>query len=272
MAPALQKSLMMSILALIILAAPVFASSISGRIYDYALTPVIQGVVEIDTSPVQRAVAIDGAYRLEVPPGDYTLRASKLRSGEVVANASQRVSVPGSGDFTLDLILLPVLEEDVSQLEGMDLSDLASALSDPSFSDAADAGGQGSLGVLIAAVVVLVVSLILVRRRASWPGRADHGSGDKAGPLLEIPMDQRRSSGEVSDSRAPSSGSSGQRHDLDALLRALEGLDGRATQKALRKALPFSEAKVSLMVSELEHAGKISKIRKGRGNIIILKR
>jgi uncharacterized membrane protein len=45
----------------------------------------------------------------------------------------------------------------------------------------------------------------------------------------------------------------------------------RTTQKELRKKFPLSEAKVSLMVSELEEKGLIKKFKKGRGNIIIPK-
>lgn len=46
---------------------------------------------------------------------------------------------------------------------------------------------------------------------------------------------------------------------------------GRITQKEIRKEFPLSEAKISLVVAELEHKGKLKKIKKGRGNIIILK-
>ena len=42
----------------------------------------------------------------------------------------------------------------------------------------------------------------------------------------------------------------------------------RLTQKELRKKLPWSEAKVSLVVADLEERGFIKKIKKGRGNII----
>jgi uncharacterized membrane protein len=45
---------------------------------------------------------------------------------------------------------------------------------------------------------------------------------------------------------------------------------GRTTQKDLRRAIPYSEAKISLMIAELESQGKLKKIKKGRGNIIIL--
>ena len=47
---------------------------------------------------------------------------------------------------------------------------------------------------------------------------------------------------------------------------------GRISQKDLRKQIPLSEAKISLMIAELESKGVIDKIKKGRGNIIILKK
>jgi len=60
--------------------------------------------------------------------------------------------------------------------------------------------------------------------------------------------------------------------DLDQLMEIIKKEGGRTTQKELRKQIPLSEAKISLMISELEHKGKIEKIKKGRGNIIILKK
>jgi len=46
----------------------------------------------------------------------------------------------------------------------------------------------------------------------------------------------------------------------------------RVLQKQIRKKFPSSEAKISLILKELEHKGKIEKIKKGRGNLIILKK
>ena len=57
----------------------------------------------------------------------------------------------------------------------------------------------------------------------------------------------------------------------DKVLQIIKEAGGRITQKDLRKHFPLSEAKVSLMITELESKGKIEKIKKGRGNIIILK-
>lgn len=45
----------------------------------------------------------------------------------------------------------------------------------------------------------------------------------------------------------------------------------RISQKDLRKLIPYSEAKVSMVISELEAEGKIIKIKKGRTNFIVVK-
>ncbi|WP_456327416.1 helix-turn-helix transcriptional regulator [Archaeoglobus sp.] len=60
--------------------------------------------------------------------------------------------------------------------------------------------------------------------------------------------------------------------DLATILEILKKMGGRATQKELREKLGWSEAKLSLALTDLERRGKIEKYRKGRGNIIFLKR
>lgn len=61
-------------------------------------------------------------------------------------------------------------------------------------------------------------------------------------------------------------------NDLDELIKFIKEEGGRVTQKDIRKKIPLSEAKISLMIAELEHKGIVQKIKKGRGNIIILKK
>ncbi len=58
--------------------------------------------------------------------------------------------------------------------------------------------------------------------------------------------------------------------DLGEILAFVRKEGGRTTQKELRKAIPYSEAKISLMIAELESQGKLKKIKKGRGNIIMV--
>ncbi len=60
--------------------------------------------------------------------------------------------------------------------------------------------------------------------------------------------------------------------DLGKVLEIIKKQGNRTTQKEIRKALGLSEAKISLMITELESLNKIKRIKKGRGNIIILKK
>mgnify|MGYP001588220094 CR=1 FL=1 len=60
--------------------------------------------------------------------------------------------------------------------------------------------------------------------------------------------------------------------DLENIIKIIRQEGGRATQKDIRKQIPLSEAKISLMIAELEHKGIVEKIKKGRGNIVILKK
>ncbi|MFN4132895.1 MAG: hypothetical protein ACK4GQ_00770 [Candidatus Hadarchaeales archaeon] len=58
--------------------------------------------------------------------------------------------------------------------------------------------------------------------------------------------------------------------DLQEIVNLLRESGGRMNQVELRRKLPYSEAKVSLMLSDLEDRKIIRKVRKGRANIIIL--
>jgi len=60
--------------------------------------------------------------------------------------------------------------------------------------------------------------------------------------------------------------------EAEKVLNLIINHGGRITQKDIRKSLMMSEAKISLIITELIHKNKIEKIKKGRGNIIILKK
>jgi len=75
-----------------------------------------------------------------------------------------------------------------------------------------------------------------------------------------------------SKSKAKANDKKQEDYDLERVIKILKEEGGRTTQKAIRKEIPLSEAKISLMIAELEHKGIVEKIKKGRGNIIILKK
>ena len=59
--------------------------------------------------------------------------------------------------------------------------------------------------------------------------------------------------------------------DLREIVEIIKKEGGRITQKELRLKLGYSDAKLSLMIADLERRGVIEKVKKGRGNIIFLK-
>lgn len=55
-----------------------------------------------------------------------------------------------------------------------------------------------------------------------------------------------------------------------SVINFIKDQGNRTTQKDIREKFPASEAKISLVITELEHDKIIKKIRKGRSNVIIL--
>jgi uncharacterized membrane protein len=56
----------------------------------------------------------------------------------------------------------------------------------------------------------------------------------------------------------------------DKIYEFIKQKGGRITQKEIRKNFPVSQATISLILTELESDGKLKKIKRGKGNIIIL--
>ncbi|KKG16670.1 hypothetical protein EO98_18535 [Methanosarcina sp. 2.H.T.1A.6] len=56
--------------------------------------------------------------------------------------------------------------------------------------------------------------------------------------------------------------------DLKEIMSLIRANGNRITQRELRKKSPYSESKVSLMLSDLEERGLVEKFKRGRGNII----
>ena len=60
--------------------------------------------------------------------------------------------------------------------------------------------------------------------------------------------------------------------ESEKVLAFIKKEGGRTTQKDIRKQSNLSEAKISLIISELESKGIVKKIKKGRGNVIVLEK
>lgn len=213
------------------------AATIHGAVYDLSLKKVNNAIVEISTSPKQLLVAQNGSYSFDVPNGAYTIKAQLMQKNAALASVQENITIKQDGSYVLDLILFPDIEEGIEDID-------------------VDVNGniieteKKVSAMLILIIVFLVLALVLIPVYFYKP---------KKTKKVAIKIEERKTE-EYEDS------------SLGHLIKIIEQEGGRTTQKDIRKQIPLSEAKISLMIAELEHKGVIEKIKKGRGNIIILKK
>ena len=230
------------ILLMLVFAGIANAATIHGTIYDLSLNKVSNARVEINTLPKQVMVAQNGSYSFNVPYGFYTIKAQIVQKNTVLASVQENITIRQDGNYVLDLILFPDVEEGIEEI-GIDVGDDV----------VGNAKGNIGYSVLTFAFILIVLSIVAfyyikkIRPRKKEPGN-------------ETIIQKEAWQEEPEDD------------GLGKLIKIIKNEGGRATQKEIRKQMPLSEAKISLMIAELEHKGIVEKIKKGRGNIIILKR
>lgn len=212
----------------------VCAATIHGTIYDLNLDKVSNVRVEIDTEPKQQYISKEGTYTFNVPVGEYTITAKYYSGERVVSLVEENISVKDDGDYVLDLILFPSFEEENELLEEEEID-----LSDEYFREKSY-GGYFVFGLVLLWVLILLA--------VYW--------GMKKKPEKKV---------SEAENKEPKRGDK-----VEDVIKVIKEEGGRTTQKDIRKKIPLSEAKISLMIAELEDKGVIKKIKKGRGNIIIL--
>lgn len=212
----------------------VSAAKIQGTIYDFTIQRMPNSIIEINTEPIQRYVSTDGKYSLEVPPGKYTIVAKYPATGETQLGDIEEITIEQEGEFNIDLFLL----DDLSDLEEYyDDTDI-----DPDLLDFSEQRIYWEYYSLIG--LLILIGLIILYTKFSKKTKKETLviQEEKKEDLKELPK---------------------------KILEFIEK-EERVTQKDLRKKFPYSEAKISLVIAELEHENKIKKIKKGRGNIIII--
>jgi uncharacterized membrane protein len=228
-------------------------SAVHGRVYDWSTFKAIDvAVVQVNTTPAQKVVTTDGSYAFSLPGGEYTITA-EARSASGPLSARENITVPDSGDFVIDLLLFPA--DDLTILKNLNQSLPVTVEESPS-----SPGAQGWIlpALAISAAALLLAAggaYLLIKKREPAPGvqGADAAIPEPAPSPVSIDA-----TGRVL------------RQDCKDVLSAIAKNGGRMTQLELRKALPYSEVKISLIASELEDAGLLRKVKKGRGNILIL--
>ncbi len=264
------------------------ALSIEGTVYDYNLESVENVIIEINTSPSQQYLAKDGSYKFEVPEGSYILKASK---GNLSATEEVKVSSSGNVTFLFDIFLFPSMDEEDELWD-----DLESIYGDELTNGQNSSNNNrtwayfATVGIILIAFGRIIIAKRKYKRKAKSKNtgvKSDHDSSHKPEHKTEKKQISEESR-DLPDSKTEEKNKSSREEKLASIAKELEQNeqpgylkraidiikknDGRITQKQLRKEMmDLSESKVSLILTELEHKGKIEKVKRGRGNVILLK-
>src|SRR3989338_6487601 len=236
----MKKSLIIILLFLLTLSL-VSATTLKGTIYNTNLEPEPDVLIEINTIPEQRLLARDGTYQFDVSPGTYTLTAQKE---DIII--TEEVRVLAEGTYIYDIFLLPefTAEDDL-------WADTEEELIEE----------EPSLFRWQYIVTGLIIIFLLYR---FYRERKKYGSVWKF--RRRVKEEAAKSVEQHKEELAQEPGY------IEKALEIMKKHDGRITQKELRKEMLYlSEAKISLILTELEHKGKIEKIKKRRGNVIVVR-
>jgi len=216
----------------------VSAATIKGSVYDSNLELKTNVLVTIDTQPLQKMLVKEGAYSFVVSPGKYTLTVQDADYA-----FSEEVEIVQEGEYVRDLFLIPGLGE---------AGDLWNEENNVTVVDEniLEEQAEWYWWVIIGIIVVILISIIVYLFRRNY---------SKENQEVKSPE-------QLKEELAAEPGY------LDETIAIIKKHGGRIHQKGLRKEMMhLSESKISLILTELEHKGKIEKIKKGRGNAIILK-
>jgi len=239
------KRILIGLILIFCLAGLVNAATIKGSVYNEGLGVENNVLIEVNTSPSQKYLAKDGNYQFELPPGTYLLTAKK----EKIEIQEEVLITDSDGTFIFDLFLLADFQDE---------DELWSEVDEELIINDSEKEEFASWRYWLTWIIIIILFWRFGKVRKKY------GSLRKFRKRMKA--DQKKTINQHKEELESEPGY------VDKAIDILKKHDGRITQKELRKEMLYlSEAKVSLIITELEHKGKIEKVKKGRGNVILLK-
>ncbi len=220
----------------LMLIAPCSGAVVHGVVYSWEnLKPLPKAIVVVNTTPEQRIVTTNGSYSFNLPPGHYVIRAYYYSNGRLVLYTEENITIKNNGSYILDLILFPPLNFNLTQPE-------------VEFPMPSQQSQESSYSLLPVLAIICAGAGVFYWRKHWRKRKTVESIEDRLEHDLEALPD-----------------------DLREVLEEIVRAGGRITQKELRQRMKCSEAKISLILTDLERRGYIEKVKKGRGNVIFLK-
>ena len=223
------------LIIIILLSSLASAATLKGEIYTEDLELAEDVLVEISTVPQQKYLAKTGSYSFELLPGEYLLTAKNNQ----YAITEEIIVLSEKGEYVLDLFLLPEFTEEDELWQETEEELVVDPEEIP----------RRLLSWIIAGVIFLALlsRIIYVRKKYGSLHLFRRRIKEESRKTLEQHKEELE--------KEPSY--------VEKALEIIKSHGGRITQKELRKELLYlSEAKVSLIVTELEHKELVEKIKK----------
>lgn len=245
-----KRGLILAIFMIIGLIFSAQAAKVYGSIYDFSdfEKPLENVIVEVEenSSRVQYKVFVDGTYFFNVSPGKYVIKAKFYNDNNILEFAGEEklnISQPDESR-NLDLILFPPIDSEFEYLGDINLTGEI---------ETNETDYMNYIIIMPAVLIIISIIILYIRKKK----RNIISKTDGPVPLEDKPGKNKSVNIELPD-------------DLCELYDIILKKGGRTTQKDLRKEVIYGEAKVSLMIADLEDRGLVKKIKKGRSNIIIV--
>ncbi|NJD54165.1 MAG: hypothetical protein FIB07_15025 [Candidatus Methanoperedens sp.] len=249
----MKRRIILVIILITILISHVQAAKVYGTIYEWSELdkPLNNVIVEIEenSTRVQYKVSGNGTYFFDISPGSYDITAKYYYNNILELSGEEKLRINNPDDSkNLDLILFPPIDSDYEYFGNINLTGEL---------DTKQVDSTNYIIIFLVAFIIIsiIIIIIFIWKKKRTP---DVPIIDKPVPLPPEQLEEKedRNLTELPD-------------DLKELYDIILKKGGRITQKDLRKEVIYGEAKVSLMIADLEDRGLIKKIKKGRANIII---
>jgi uncharacterized membrane protein len=227
------------------------AAKVYGSIYEWSdlEKPLKNVIVEIEENAtrVQYKVSSDGTYSFDISPGSYVIRAKYYINNILEFSGEEKLQIDKPDvSRNLDLLLFPPTDSDYEYLGGINLTGEL----EPEEPDVSN-----YIAVIIVVLLIAIIFLFFFWKKKRKPVIPEQEDIPSEPPEITTKPIENMTR-ELPD-------------DLRELYDLILQKGGRTTQKEIRKDAKYGEAKVSLMLADLEERGLIKKIKKGRSNIII---
>jgi uncharacterized membrane protein len=208
-------------------------SQLYGDIYEGDRLTRLDNVLIKVSGPSSSQFLTNKTYSLDLERGNYTIKATHYTEGKIDYISEERVSYDGAAK-KFDLLLIP---NDLFELTPKQNSTANQTQSIPKESQIMKTEYLiiGAMGIGTLAIIAAVLFVYSKRKKTM------QNTKDELPPLKQ---EERE------------------------VLKIISENEGKIYQKELREILNYSEAKMSILIGELEKRGEISREKIGRDNLL----